>query len=139
VSDTNEQPILPNMEPLKATSDKLGQLDDEIRAIIATIETVLAKHITSRVSVPFADYTLAFGKISGAWRLVIEVSDRPEDDKPLASASRETRSTVLREGQIPMLITAARGQLDAALAESELALESGRALLAALVAMPADV
>lgn len=127
-----------NMDALRARGAKLSKVTDDLNQAIRTSEFALQKlglGVRARVEL----YTrvldddgdtglevttwLAFGKLDGKWRLLVE-TDRPDHDdsteQPLVNASREDRLCASRK--LADLLDAMTAVIDREIAEVEEAL-----------------
>lgn len=120
-------------ESLRAAKERTAALDDADNRIfqaITAVEEALRAHINIRIRIAIDDKQfLAFGKFSGAWRLLIE---GPHGQQTLAGSSRETRAMVFAERLVEQLVLDAGAQMDKQIEERERALVVASTILDAL-------
>lgn len=110
---------------------ELNVIDDQIGDAITMIEAGLRQHIATRISIDVTGETftrLAFGKVNGAWRLIL-------DEQPLNNASREQRARALAGGHVMHLIANAANIITAQVAGRKAATEAANAVLCLLDTM----
>ncbi len=117
--------------------NELNKLDDRLSDEIAQIESALRAHVSIRITTTVSDgVVLAFGKMNGKWRLVVERDDNRE---ALASGSRGQRAAIFRGRYIEQLISEAATQIAFEIAERKEAIEASADLRALLAdTMPVD-
>jgi hypothetical protein len=124
--------IKDDIAKLAPRSAMLGQLDDGITNALTAIETSLRDQVRLGVRISVAigpDDQLAFGKLGGAWRLVVVHGTH---ETPLACTSREMRVRIVRDGAIEKLVREAVPQLDAMIEQRKQAIVEAEKLLVAL-------
>ena len=124
----------------------LNTADDQYLALIARAEEALRalaiglrfstrmSFVETRNSV--SETILSFDTHAGAWRLCVEEGpdDMPEmwDQRPLASADRETRFSVFRDGHLHRLIIEGLALLDREIATRDQCMPASTTLITTL-------
>ncbi len=120
-------------ESLRAAKERnatLSDADTRIAETITALEEALRAHINIRIRIPIDDQRfLAFGKIGGAWRLLVEGA---KEQQALASSPRDVRTMVLADGLVEKLIRDAAAQLDKQIEERRRALDAASTIFNAL-------
>lgn len=108
-------------------SERLGQLDDELRGIIVNIELRLRAAVNTSLTVDIdADTSLSFCKHKGKWCFVIETD---KSETPLVGASRDTRVSVFTGGHVERLVRESAQSVRDQIQDRGVAIESARNLM----------
>lgn len=115
------RPIEEVLASLQVRSAALNDIDSGISAAICTIEKVLLCACTVRIQIELPDRCeqLAWGKLDGAWCLMITDGAR---SVRLLSCSRERRAAMFQDGHIDSLVRGGVAQVNDVIKDRELAI-----------------
>ena len=111
---------------------RLDSIDDQLSVAIRSIETALRDRVKTHIEIEVQDAKfnrIAFGKINGAWCLIVTMSGTQH---ALTHVSREARAQALEGGHVRRLIDETAQMIRDQIAKREGATKAASELLAML-------
>ncbi len=102
--------------------------------MIGVIEKMLRSVVSTRISTSMPDGgRLVYGKLDGAWRLIVEQLDGNDKERALSSMPRDARAAVFSGGIVESLLRDASDQINNQIVDRRAALEVASRICDALV------